>query len=196
MKKRLSSLVILLGILLILASLGLTLLSQMQIGRGKQEAAQTVSEINALLPERTQGSPMQYHYEDMPAVEIDGTDYIGILELPSFGICLPVSYAWQEKDLHCAPSRFCGSVYGQGLVIGGDYFGQFEFCDKIELGALVSFTDLGGAQFRYTVSRVDRRETPDAQWLTEGDFDLTLFCKAAYSAEYIAVRCIFNPKNS
>lgn len=196
MKKRILSLGIILGFCLILGSLCLILGSQFRIRQGTQECNAVLSQVNNLLSERTQGTPEGYPNTEMPALDIHETDYIGLLEIPAFGIALPVSDDWTNKDLYCAPSRFCGSVYDHSLVIGGgDYTLQFAFCDKIDIGTLVVLTDLTGAEFPYCVSRVDRSEQANAQWLAHSDFDLTLFCRDTYSMEYIAVRCRYTAKN-
>ncbi len=196
MKKRLLFLGVILGICLILGSLCLVLITQTRMHKGSRESQAIVSRLMELLPEKTPGTPEGYLNTAMPVLDIDGTDYVAILEIPAFGIRLPVSDDWRDKDLYCAPSRFGGSVYDHSLVIGGgDYSRQFDFCDKIELETLVMVTDLTGAQFPYSVSRVDRAEQAETQWLVSSDFDLTLFCRDSYSMEYIAVRCVFDPKN-
>ena len=76
------------------------------------------------------------------------------------------------------------------MVIGGaDDPRQFGFCDEIDLGVTVTVTDMTGAEFTYTVSRVDRSSSAEASWLTDAQHDLTLFCRDQYSMEYLAVRC-------
>lgn len=90
------------------------------------------------------------------------------------------------------PECFWGSSYDQTLVIGGaDDPHQFGFCDKIGHGATVTVTDMTGAQFVYIVQEINRSKHADTQWLTGGEWDLTLFCHDVYSMEYIAVRCSF-----
>ena len=113
-----------------------------------------------------------------------------MLELPAIGLTLPVADAWDSGDLYAGPRRFFGSAYDRSLVIGGaDQEGQFAFCSKVDIGAMLTVTDMTGAQFHYTVTRVDRAEHAETAWLTQPGHDLTLFCRAAYSMEYIAVRC-------
>ena len=193
MKKRKVSLPAALGMCLILCSLCFTVGFQILIHTGTRESQMVVSQINELLPERTQGTPGIYQNTHMPVLEINRTDYIGILEIPVFGITLPVTDKWDSKKLYSAPSRFCGSVYDHTLVVGGsDYPQQFAFCDKIENGTLVMVTDMTGARFTYTVSCVDRAKHAEAKWLLDTDYDLVLFCRDAYSLDYIAVRCVLS----
>jgi sortase A len=179
-----------LGALLILVSLGLVMVSQIRLHLGGQNSQQAVSGLEALLPDRTPGVPGEP--AGMPVLELEGTDYVAILEVPSFGITLPVVAQWDDSRLSHAPARFYGSTGDHSLVIGGaDDRRQFGFCDKIDLGDRITVTDMTGAQFTYTVSDVDRAKHADAQWLTTADCDLTLFCHDLYSMQYIAVRCTF-----
>lgn len=193
MKKRKASLPLILGIGLILCSLCILVVIRIRIQTGAQKSQAVMTQINACLPDRIYGTPGMNPGADMAVLEINGVDYCGLLEIPALGITLPISDQWNSKDFYCAPSRFCGSVYDGTLVIGGgDYPKQFAFCDKIENGTAVTVTDMTGARFSYTVSRVDRAKHAQAQWLQEGAYDLVLFCRDAYSSEYIAVRCVFS----
>lgn len=192
MKKRKVSLPVVLGVCLILASICIMLGYQFRMRMGVQKSRMIVSQVNALLPERIPGIPELYPESCMPVLEIEGDDYVGILEIPAFGIILPVADKWDSKSLSDSPTRFFGSAYDNTLVIGGsDYPEQFGFCDKIGNGAYVIVTDMTGSEFTYTVSNVERAKHAETQWLLDADCDLTLFCRDMYSMEYIAVRCVF-----
>lgn len=188
MKKRKTTLFLAAGVCLILLGVALLLLQQLRMHRGNERSFQVAAKIEALLPERTLGVPGGD--TGMPVLQIDGTDYAALLEIPSFGLTLPVADRWDSGKLHFGPARFYGSAYDGSLIIGGaDDPGQFEFCGRIEQGAQVILTDMTGARFTYSVSKVGRAKHADAQWLTEGDWDLTLFVQDVYAMEYIAVRC-------
>ena len=192
MKKRKFSLFLVLGVCLILVSVLLMLAFQIRMHMGVQYSQKILSSMEQLLPERSPGAPGVYLTSGMPALEIENVDYMAMLEVPAFGVALPVADQWDSNDLSLSPSRFFGSVYDNSLVIGGaDDPRQFGFCDKIDYGARITVTDMTGAQFTYAVSGVDRAKHADAQWLIDADCDLTLFCHDIYSMEYIAVRCVF-----
>jgi hypothetical protein len=192
MKKQKLSLPILLGLLLIMASLCLMLYFQIRAQLGSRNAQQTFETLSQMLPDRTPGVPGGYVEAAMPVLEIHGSDYAALLEIPALGVKLPVADHWNSNRLSDSPVRFCGSVYDHTMVIGGaDDPRQFGFCDEIDLGVTVTVTDMTGAEFTYTVSRVDRSSSAEASWLTEAEHDLTLFCRDQYSMEYLAVRCQF-----
>ena len=193
MKKHKFPLFVVLGICLILTSVSLLLFFQIRSRLDAQHSQRIVSQMNKILPERTQGIPDTYPDSAIPVLEIDRIDYAAMIEVPSFGITLPVADQWNTHALHRSPARFFGSVYDSPLIIGGvDDSRQVGFCDKIEHGAIVTVTDMTGTQFTYTVSRVDRAKHAEIQWLRSADCDLTLFCHDAYSLEYIAIRCLLS----
>ena len=190
MKKRNVPFFIILGVCLIIISLSIMIAFQIRMHIGAQQVQNTVSKMNEILPERIDGIPGMYPDSGMPVLEMDRVDYVAMLDIPSFGLTLPVVDKWNKNKLFLSPARFFGSVYSNTLIIGGvDYPQQFGFCDKIEHGALVKVTDMTGAQFTYTVSKVNRSKHAETQWLMDTDSALTLFCYDIYSMEYIAVRC-------
>ena len=196
MKKRKGRLPLIFGSVLILAGLCLFLIFQLSSCRGDRQSRSVLAKINALLPERTVGVPELSADPGMPVLEIDGTDYVALVEIPAYDIALPVADQWDSQSLTTGPVRFHGSAWDNSLVIGGaDRVGQFSFCSEIDTGAVVTVTDMTGAQFSYRVTRVDRSDSAPAQWLIRDDSDLTLYCRDSNSMAYIAVRCALNGAN-
>lgn len=192
MKKRKISLPFSLGVCLILCGLCLLLVSQLRTHIGLRNSREILLRLSEILPEKTPGVPGVYFSSGMPVLEIGGIDYAAVLEVPAFGVAVPVADQWDSGRLSLSPARFSGSVYDQTLIIGGaDLAWQLAFCDKIEHGTVIIVTDMTGTQFTYTVSGIYRARHAEAQWLMDADCDLTLFCHDRYSMEYIAVRCTF-----
>ena len=191
MVKRKFFLPLIAGICLIVVSLGLVLFFQIRMQMGWKNSRQVVDQLSQMLPDRTPGVPGSYPDSLMPVLEIEETDYCAILKIPALDITLPVADQWDSSRLHRSPARFLGSAYDSTLVIGGaDNAKQFGFCDTIDQGITLTVTDMTGAEFTYTVARVDRSESAETQWLCEEGWDLTLFCRELYSMNYLAVRCI------
>lgn len=193
--KRKKNLLLLSGICLILASFCFMMFFGIRAHIGTKKSQKLLSQITALLPKTTQSAGEAYQDAGMPVLALDGTDYVAVLEVPAYGVALPVADCWDSKTLYCTPGRFSGSAYNRTLIIGGaDAPGQLSFCDQIENGSVITVTDMTGVRFSYTVSRVDRADHAQAQWLMSDDYDLTLFCRDAHSSRYIAVRCLASAK--
>lgn len=192
MKRKLSA-PLLLGLVLVVAALSIGAFFGIRMALGNRKCQTAVTKLETLLPQRTRGVPGTYTQTDMPVLEIDGTDYVALLQVPDFNVKLPVSDAWDQKNLYATPSRFSGSAYDGTLVIGGgNDLQKFSFCNQIDIGATVIITDMTGAEFTYSVATVDRAKHAESQWLSQDGYDLTLFCQDVMSLEYIAVRCVSN----
>lgn len=192
MKKRKFPFLLVMGASLIFISFALMIAFQIHMHISSVESQEVIVKMEGLLPDRSTGIPEIYPNPNMPVLEINGVDYIAMLEIPSLNIILPVADKWNRDQLFKAPARFYGSSYDHTLVIGGgDYSHQFSFCDKIDNGTVITVTDMTGTQFSYTVTRVDRSQNAESRWLINSDYDLTLFCRDIYAMEYVAVRCNF-----
>ncbi len=190
MKKRRFSFLLSLGITLIAISLIFVVAFQVRLHIGSSKGEEIAVSMKEILDERSKEVTGDVSDKLMPILEIEGTDYVAMLEIPSQDVTLPVASGWDKNKLHVSPARFYGSCYDKTLVIGGgDYSHQFSFCDKLDVGEVIILTDMTGRQFGYTVSRVDRSRNATREWLTENDCDLTLFCQDLESMKYLAVRC-------
>ena len=193
-KKRKRSPLILSGILLVVVSLGLLLAVQVRLYDGAEHCRQILAQMEQVLPEATPGTPAVGTDPTMPVLELEGRNYVAIVDVPDFSLTLPVADQWDGAQAYLSPARFFGSAYDGTLVIGGvDDLQQFGFCDRIDTGAVIRVTDMTGSRFTYTVSAVERSDHAEEQWLTEADWDLTLFCHDMYALEYVAVRCRLTP---
>ena len=95
MKKTIGNILIILGFLVLLGVGGLTVYNIWDADRAAQASRHIVEELDigedleeALNPELDQDP-------DMPVVTVDGYDYIGILEIPSLKLTLPVMDRYQ-----------------------------------------------------------------------------------------------------
>lgn len=179
-----------LGCFLILCSMGFVLFSQLHAKKAQADAAQITEKICAILPPRSAGLMEVYSCAEMPVLQIGGQDFSGLVDIPAFGLTLPIYNTWDSGKTTSYPCRFWGTVYDGSLVIGGaDQPGQFDFLDKIELGCVIKVVDMTGGEYVYTVTRVDRSKTAQSDVLIDEGSDLTLFARDAYSLDYLMVRC-------
>lgn len=92
----------------------------------------------------------------MPTANVQGTDYVGILEVPSLNLKLSVASELTRANLKVAPCRHTGSVYTNDMTIGAhNYSNFFGGIINLHIGAEVRFTDLNGNVFIYRVSEVE-----------------------------------------
>lgn len=128
---------------------------------------------------------------EMPTEEIDGNDYIGVLEIPSLGLSLPVMSNWSYPKLKLAPCRYSGSAYTGSLTIAAhNYRTHFGPVRDVPVGTQVLFTDVKGRQFSYEVSAVETIEATAIEDAVSDVWDLTLITCTPGGQARVAVRCL------
>lgn len=187
-KSPVATALIVIGALLLLAAAGLLAFSLIERGQAANEAGQIVSQLRTLLPE-----PQITVMEDgrdpgMATLQISGTNFIGLVEIPAYRAELPAAAAWNEGRLNTYFCRYAGSLYNGSLILGAsDSAGLFDFVSKITVDDAVYFTDAEGLCYVYHVKSVKHVKNVDSDTLA---FDgLTLFIKSTASFEYVVVYC-------
>lgn len=176
------------GIFLLTMAAVFMLLWQKKMDISLQQTADCVETLKALMPEPQRAVPEERKENAMPVLSIEGTDFLGILEIPSYGSQLPVCAEWGRRSGY--PSRFSGSVYDRTIEIGGmSQKGQYDFYREISVGDEVFFTDMTGNQYAYAVKDIVYRKHADQTALKSKEADLTLFIKNMYAFEYVLVFC-------
>ena len=127
---------------------------------------------------------------EMPVIEIDGYDYIGVLQIPSLDLTLPVISDWSYPALQIAPCRYEGSAYDGGMVIAGHNFdSHFGKLSQLEPGDEIRFVDLSGNTFTYAVAETEVLEATAIEEMVTGGWDLTLFTCTLSGQTRFTVRC-------
>ena len=191
------------GLLLMAAALFLTCFNLWDEHRAEVQAAGVLEELRAEIPvpeERPEveepGEEVIPDYlldpgREMPAVEVDGSRYIGVLEVPSLGLELPVMETWSYPNLRVAPCRYSGSAYQDDMIVAAHnyktHFGQLK---ELRPGDEVRFTDTEGNVFRYAVAELETLGKYDVEEMTSGDWDLTLFTCTYGGQSRVTVRCL------
>lgn len=128
---------------------------------------------------------------EMPVEMINGNAYIGVLELPTLGLELPVMSEWSYSKLKVAPCRYKGSVYSHNLIIlAHNYSTHFGTLKNLGIGDPVTFTDADGNVFRYEVLELETLMPSAIEEMESGDWDLTLFTCTVGGQSRVTVRCV------
>ncbi len=127
---------------------------------------------------------------NMQTITIGAYDYIGTLEIPRFGLELPVMENWSYEGLRIAPGRYAGSAWTNDLVIAAHnydrHFGQIR---NLNRGDTVIFIDVLGNVFTYEVTEVTTLGPYAVEEMLSGDWDLTLFTCTYGGQTRVTVRC-------
>lgn len=196
MSKR-TKILITLGVLLILAALGLTLYNVLADMNAAKASNEIFSALDAQIsysggdsavdvPDYVSNPNME-----MPTIEYDGVDYIGLLEIPSLGLDLPIASGWSYKQLRTSPCRYVGSAYLDSLIIcGHNYSSHFGELKNLEIGSEIIFSDADGNLFFYEVVSVEELRPTAVEEMKSADYDLSLFTCTVGGRARVTVRCM------
>ena len=173
---------------MILSALAILIRQAVLNERENRATSEIVSEMEKILPEGTVGSPEAHYGNSMPAAEINGENYVGLLVIPDYNAKYPVGASWENSRRNRYPCVYSGNLYDNSLIIGGiNSAAQYNFASDIDIGAKIRITDLYGQVFMYEVMMVNHMNS-ESDITSQGE-DFTFFVIANSSAEYIIIRC-------
>ncbi len=189
-KFNLSTWGILLGALLIAASLIWLVTAELLQSSAVRDAQKAVAALRAAMPVPYDTVPDDRVEMTMPAMMVEGESFCGIIEVPAYSRELPIREVWDSGAVSVCPCRYMGSIYNGSLIIGGsDSQGQFDFIRKIGNGDKIFVTDMAGGRYTYAVTDIRRSDDVSTAYLTSIDFDLVLFAKNSFAFDYTVIRC-------
>ena len=185
---------IFLGLLLIAAALFLTAYNLYDEQRAEQSALQVIDRLEDYLPSEVpteastepivEQAPMPNDAPDyvlcpdmeMPVETMNGMDYIGVLQIPSLELELPIASEWNYPNLKAAPCRYSGSAYLNNMIIcAHNYSSHFGKLKNLSEEDVATFTDMAGNVFIYKMVERETLNPTDIEEMEDGDWDLTLF---------------------
>ncbi len=201
MKKTKGNFLIVLGVLFVAAAIGLCGYNLYEAKKAEESSLFAYSLITERVvikeEEKTENAAeeeipdyMLNPEMEMPVISVEGTDYIGTLEIPALGLKLPVISEWSYPNLKKAPCRYSGSVYLDNMVIAGhNYSSHFSGIENLSSGEIVVFTDADGNIFEYSVAATEVLPPTAVEEMTSGEWDFTLFTCNSTGTLRIAIRC-------
>lgn len=187
------------GLLLLAAALLLTGYNLWDFWRAKQEAGKIAAVLESHMDSQEKemdkkdvsaDSSRTDEQEEITAVAIDKENYIGMLEIPSLRLELPVMGEWSYPKLRIAPCRYTGSVYQNDMIIAGhNYDSHFGRLEKLQAGDEIRFIDVHGITYFYKVISQEILGKNAVEQIKEGGWDLTLFTCTIGGTQRITVRC-------
>lgn len=201
MRKRLSSIMILSGLLCVISALSLTaynLITERNAGISSKKAMVTISEsvVKPQPADPMAQSMVQPLYQvdphvSMPELNVNGVKYIGYLSIPSLKLELPIITKTTNSLLQVAPCRLSGSAYMEDLVIGAhNYATHFGNLKKLRYGDVIEFTDIDGNTFTYEVDGLEILQPHQLDDLCSGEYPLSLYTCTIGGRTRVTVRCV------
>lgn len=173
---------VLLGVVLLLAALGLYGYNRWEDAQAGAEAQTVVQDLQEKVVEQTQSAASAPAIDtssldpELPVVELDGYEYVGTVSIPAIGIDLPVMSEWSYPRLKIAPCRQFGSSRTDDLVIAAhNYESHFGKLSSLTAGDNVIFTDMGGIVNEYVVNKVEVLDPHSVEEVEHSGYALVLY---------------------
>ena len=193
MKRKLGISLMIIGLLMVVFSLGLLLFNNYENKRAKESSEALVQTIRLEISENESENKVTDPFdEEMTVREIDGYGYIGYISVPALGIDLPVMSQWDYSRLKISPCRYYGSTKTDNLVIAAhNYKVHFGYIGNLKPGDYVIFTDMDAKVYNYKVDFVDVVLPTDVDKVIDSGDDLILYTCTYGGAKRIVVRCSY-----
>ena len=173
---------VLLGVVLLLAALGLYGYNRWEDAQAGAEAQTVVQDLQEKVVEQTQSAASAPAIDtssldpELPVVELDGYEYVGTVSIPAIGIDLPVMSEWSYPRLKIAPCRQFGSSRTDDLVIAAhNYESHFGKLTSLTAGDSVTFTDMDGIVNEYIVNKVEVLDPHSVEEVEHSGYALVLY---------------------
>jgi sortase A len=196
--KRIWTIVMLIGILLICTAGGLVLNNALTAKKAEERSKAALTELSQIISpaaeeqedDETQQVEARAYERPLSEVAIDGLDYIGMLYIPTLELGLPVLSDFSYDNLTIAPVRYYGEIYSHDLVVcAHNYEGHFGRLKELQAGDALQFVDTTGAKYNYEVSTVETIRPTAIEEVTSGKNDLTLLTCTTGGNARVLVRC-------
>ena len=183
--KKVSKYLIILGSIFITLAISLVLRNMIMEKVAFERAISVLKEI-----EGNDDNIVTINDGDMPSVNILDNDYIGVIEIPSLNLKLPVMKDASYEKLDTSPGRYYGSVYTDDLVIcAHDYARHFGYIESLKQDDIVIFRDMNNTEYVYKVEVIEVLNPTDVKEMIESEFDLTLYTCTYDGLRRVTVRC-------
>jgi sortase A len=219
-KNKLGNIFIIAGCICIIFALGIIIFNRLQNSNYKKNTEEVLSELEKQLPfekilsgeaDTTAsvddiynnieviGGDEEYNYVykdnryKETYVEAGGVKYIGIINIPSLDITLPVTDDWNLDLMKSSTCRYSGSIATSDLIICGHNMAAFfSPIKEMEVDDVIIFIDASGNKFTYNVVSIDTVGGYDIEGMKAGsdDWDITLFTCTYGGKNRVAVRAL------
>ena len=188
MRKR-SRVLMVLGAACLTAALGLTAYNLYDEYRAEKSSDESLSSLRITIREKEDQPLLPEPQVMMTELKVDGRGYVGILDVPSLELSLPVQGEWSEQLLKYSPCLYEGNLYDGMIIAGHNYRSHFSPLKRLLPGEEIRFTDVDGNVWTYELAGTEIIDGMDVEGMKSGDWDLTLFTCTYGGRERYTLRC-------
>ena len=188
MRKWIGAVCVFLGVVCLLCSVGFVLFNRWETENAAKVTDSLLEDIQSVIAE--QNAKQNDSQSEMPTINVDGYDCIGILSIPVLNLELPVLTDWSYAKLKKAPCHYYGSYYEKDFVIAAhNYKSHFGRLTELQAGDDIVFTDVNGTSHCYEVVLLETLFKEATKEMITSGFDLSLYTCTLGGGSRVTVRC-------
>lgn len=169
--RRIGTIFVIFGLVLICSALSLLFYNSYQEQKSYKETENVLSALEGETQNSTQADS-----SNETTVDVNGYDYIGVIEIPKIEIKLPVLSEWDYARLKIAPCRQFGSISTDDIVIAAhNYKKHFGSLSSLNIGDEIILTDTSKNTHEYSVARIEVLNPTDVEKVQNSGYDLVLY---------------------
>ena len=188
MRKKTVIILMVLGCILLVAAFSLFAYNQYEDKKAEEAAAAALEEMTDYLNglEQTTHDPYKLTLKTFA-----GYEYVGMLDIPSANLRLPVLAETDDFRLCLSSCRYSGSPKTDNMVIAGHNFdSHFGRVANLSPGEEVIFIDMDGVKYEYEVASLEVLAPTEVSPMVNSAYPLTLFTCTYDIQNRVAVRCV------
>lgn len=197
MRKTIGVSFIALGIVCLLAAIGLVFYNQIEADSAREASQAMLYDVKQIIVQAAEEKPVDdtvssyaEKHETMPLIELYGYECVGILSIPVLELELPVLSDWDYDKLKKAPCQYFGTCYDTDYVIAAhNYPAHFGRLSELQEKDVVAFTDIAGNSFFYEVVLLETLPATATEEMITSGFDLSLYTCTPGGQNRVTVRC-------
>lgn len=179
---------LIIGILCVLGAGGLVIKNYLEDQRAAALSNALYQKLTNIIMNRSEDE-LQSDGNGEVMICLEDQEYLGMLQIPSLELFLPVAGKLTDSGLKESPCRYTGRI-DHNLVIGAhNYQRHFGTLSSLSYGAEVVLVDALGTSHYYEVQEMTTVQPTQVKNVVASDYELTLFTCNYGGSTRLIVRC-------
>lgn len=162
----------------------LFIIFQINISINKYNNKKVVETFNKTIKEQELAPSYEYD-NNLAKLEINDTDYIGVLNITNYNLSLPIESKCQKNIIKDVST--CLYSKKNLIILGSNLRNSFLDYKKYSINDKITFTNTLGQIFQYEVNKIER--ISNLEDISIYKKDLIIAIKDYYSMNYILLLC-------
>lgn len=177
---------IIIGLIFIILSICISGFNIYKNEQARNNSARALEKLKTVIT--NQKDTCDKSHSSLKVEEVNNKKYIGIIEMPSLDLYLPVLNEWTKANGDIAPCYYGGNISDNLIICAHNSNAHFGKIVDLHQNDEVNFIDISGNKYTYIVMDIYKINPDDIETVTSKDYDLTLFTCTYLGEKRVAVK--------